>query len=213
VKYNALIFDFDGTIADTLEESVKIYNILAERYGLTPVRPEELSSLRHLSLGGLLDHLGVSKHQLPKILFNATRMLKNSIATLPLISGMDEVLPELRKSAEHFGILTSNSVENVNLFLKTHGLENIFTFVSSTSKLTGKARHLRNIQKSYKIETENLLYIGDEIRDVRASQKAGFAIAAVDWGFNSQESLQKEHPDFLLHHPRELFDLVPQPLG
>ncbi len=210
MKYNALIFDFDGTIADTLEESIKIYNILAEKYALNPVLAEELPELRHLSLGQLLDHLGISKHRLPKILFQATRMLKKNISTLPLISGMAEVLPELRKHTEHFGILTSNSVENVNLFLKTHALENVFTFVSSTSKLTGKARHLRNIQKTYRIEKEKALYIGDEIRDIHASKKAGFPIAAVAWGFNSPESLESEHPDFMLQHPRDLFALVPE---
>jgi len=208
MKYNALIFDFDGTIADTLDEGVKIYNILAEKYSLRQVLQEDLPELRHLSVGRLFDHLGISKHRAPKILFQATRMLKSSIATLPLIPGMATALPMLRKQTEHFGILTSNSVDNVNLFLKTHGLEEVFTFISSTSKLTGKARHLRSIQKNYQIPREQMLYIGDEIRDIRAAQKAQIAIAAVAWGFNSLESLLSEQPDYLLKKPSELLSLV-----
>ena len=208
MKYNHLIFDFDGTIADTLDESLRIYNSLADQYGLRKISEGDVAELRHLSLGKLFDHLGVARHRAPKIIYQGTRILKSRIANLPLISGMAEVLPVLRSSADHFGILTSNSVDNVSLFLETRDLQDVFTFVSSTSKLSGKARHLRGIRKSYAMDTEKMIYIGDEIRDIRAAKKAGVAIAAVAWGFNSSESLQAEDPDFLLHHPDELLSLL-----
>lgn len=208
MKYRTLIFDFDGTIADTLDEGLRIYNLLADQYGLLKVREKDVPDLRHMSIGRLFDHLGISKHRAPKILYQGTRMLKSRIASLPLIQGMAEALPILRSKAQHFGILTSNSVDNVNLFLETHGLEDVFTFVSSTSKLTGKARHLRSIQKSYAIDTDEMIYIGDEIRDIRAAKKAGVTVAAVGWGFNSPESLQSEDPDFLLQRPEELTALL-----
>jgi HAD superfamily hydrolase (TIGR01549 family) len=161
-----------------------------------------------MSVGRLFDHLGISKHRAPKILYQATRMLKGNIGNLPLIPGIAEVLPTLRNRVEHFGILTSNSVDNVQLFLQAHGLEDVFTFVSSTSKLTGKARHLRSIQKTYSIDSERMVYIGDEIRDIRAAKKAEVSVAAVGWGFNSSEALEAEEPDFLLQHPDELFSLL-----
>jgi len=208
MKCNTLIFDFDGTIADTLDEALKIYNSMADQYSLLKVRDSEVADLRHMSIGRLFDHLGISKHRAPKMLYQGTRMLKSRIASLPLIQGMAEALPVLRSRAKHFGILTSNSVDNVSLFLNTHGLEDVFTFVSSTSKLTGKARHLRSIQKSYGIDPDEMIYIGDEIRDIRAAKKAGVAVAAVGWGFNSPESLQAEDPDFMLQHPDELTALL-----
>lgn len=208
MKYNALIFDFDGTIADTLDEGLKIYNTLAEQHSLLSVREDEVAELRHMSIGRLFDHLGISKHRAPKILYQGTKMLKSRIASLPLIQGMAEALPVLRSKAKHFGILTSNSVDNVSLFLETHRLQEVFTFVSSTSKLTGKARHLKSIQKSYGIRPKEMIYIGDEIRDIRAAKKAGVTVAAVGWGFNSSESLQAEEPDYLLQRPDELAELL-----
>lgn len=208
MKYRTLIFDFDGTIADTLDEGLRIYNLLADEYGLLKVCEKDVPDLRHMSIGRLFDHLGISKHRAPKILYQGTRMLKSRIASLPLIQGMAEALPILRSKAKHFGILTSNSVDNVNLFLNTHGLEDVFTFVSSTSKLTGKAKHLRSIQKSYAMVADEMIYIGDEIRDIRAAKKAGVTVAAVGWGFNSFESLQAEEPDFLLQRPEDLTILL-----
>ena len=101
--------------------------------------------------------------------------------------------------------------ENVDLFLKAHGLREHFDFISSTSRLTGKSGHLRAIRKTFSLHAEEMLYVGDEIRDIKASKKAGIAMAAVTWGFNSAESLAAESPEHLVHAPRGLLELVPAP--
>ena len=114
----------------------------------------------------------------------------------------------LQTLAKSFGVLTSNAEENVDLFLKAHGLREHFDFISSTSRLTGKSGHLRAIRKTFSLHAEEMLYVGDEIRDVKASQKAGNPVAAVTWGFNSRESLAAENPTHLLDRPDEFLDLI-----
>ena len=208
MKYRSLIFDFDGTIADTLDEALSIYNEMAGEHNLRTIKDEEVHYLRHMKLGDFLDHLAVPKRLVPKLLYKGTRILKSRISQLPMVTGMAEVLPELRKKSDHFGILTSNSVENVELFLKHHGLQDVFSFVSSTSKLTGKAKYLRSICRTFSIEADDIIYIGDEIRDVKAAKKAGVPVAAVGWGFNSPEALVGANPNFLFHEPKELHGLV-----
>jgi len=208
MKYRSLIFDFDGTIADTLDEALSIYNEMAGEHNLRTIEDEEVHYLRHMKLSDFLDHLAVPKRLVPKLLYKGTRILKSRINQLPMVTGMAEVLPELRKQSDHFGILTSNSVENVELFLQHHGLQDVFSFVSSTSKLTGKAKHLRSICRTFSIEADEIIYIGDEIRDVKAAKKAGVPVAAVGWGFNSPEALVGANPNFLFHEPTELHGLV-----
>ncbi|MEJ6570419.1 MAG: HAD-IA family hydrolase [Akkermansiaceae bacterium] len=208
MKYRTLVFDFDGTIADTLDESLKIYNQMAEQHDLRPIDDDEIHHLRHMKLNDFLDHLGTPRLLVPKLLFRGTQMLKSRIGSLPLIEGIAEVLPLLKKRAIHLGILTSNSVENAQLFLKTHGIDHLFSFVSSTSKLTGKAKHLRSIQRKYELNAGKMVYIGDELRDIKAAKKAGIPMAAVGWGFNSPKALADSKPDYLFQHPSELIKLL-----
>jgi phosphoglycolate phosphatase len=209
MHYRTLVFDFDGTIADTLGETRRIFNQIAPDYGIRQVEEHELEELRHLSLKELLDHLDIPKRRVPAIIARGTGMMRGNITQLPLIQGMGEVLIELRRHVHSFGILTSNATCNVDLFLKTHGLREQFDFISSTSKLTGKSKHLKAIRKTFSLRPEQMLYIGDEIRDVKASQKAGIPVAAVTWGFNSRASLATSAPDYLFDQPADFLRLLP----
>jgi phosphoglycolate phosphatase len=208
MKYRMLVFDFDGTIADTLGESRRIYNQMAPDFGLRQVEEHELGLLRHLSLSQLLDHLKIPKRRVPALISRGTGLMRGNIARLQLIGGMAEVLVEMRRHVQRFGILTSNASANVDLFLNHHGLREQFDFISSTSKLTGKSKHLKAIRKTFSLRNEEMLYVGDELRDVKASQKAGIPIAAVTWGFNSRESLTSMSPDHLIEHPTDFLKLL-----
>jgi phosphoglycolate phosphatase len=208
MKYHTLVFDFDGTIADTLAETRRIFNEMAPDFGIRQVAEHELEHLRHLSLKQLLTHLDIPKRRVPGLISRGTGMMRGNITRLQVIEGMTEVIIELRRHVHCFGILTSNATANVDLFLRTHGLREPFDFISSTSKLTGKAKHLKAIRKTFSLRPEEMLYIGDELRDVKASQKAGIPIAAVTWGFNSRESLAAESPDYLFNHPTDFLRLL-----
>lgn len=210
MAYRTIIFDFDGTLADTLEESRRIYNILAADYELREVTAEELPALRHFSLLELLDHLDIPKRRVPSLISRGTALMRGNITQLPLIPGIAEIIPEMRARSKAFGILTSNATANVDLFLRAHGLREHFDFISSTSKLTGKAKHLRAIRKTFSLDEEEMLYVGDEIRDIKAAKKASIAMAAVTWGFNSPESLKAQAPEHIISSPAELLALVPE---
>ncbi len=209
--YKSLVFDFDGTIADTLGETRLIFNRIAPDYGIRQVDEHELEHLRHLSLKDLLVHLKIPKRRVPALISRGTSMMRGNIDQLQLIAGMPEVLVELRRHVQSFGILTSNSTANVDLFLRTHGLREQFDFISSTSKLTGKAKHLRAIRKTFSLKNDELLYIGDELRDVKASQKADVPVAAVSWGFNSRQSLAAAKPTYLFDRPSDFLILLNPP--
>lgn len=208
MKYRGTIFDFDGTIADTLGETRNIFNRIAPDYGIRTVGEEEIHELRHLSLKELLDRLNIPKRKVPALLSRGTGIMRANIASMPVIPGMAEVVRELRNHCDCLGILTSNATANVEAFLAAHNLLDAFDFISSTSKLTGKAKHLRAIRKTFSLHQEEMLYVGDELRDIKASRKAGVRVAAVTWGFNSRESLSAQQPDYLFDRPEDFLGFL-----
>ena len=95
----------------------------------------------------------------------------------------------------------------VEEFLDSHGLRNLFTFISSTPKLTGKSKHLLAIAKTFSLDPVDMLYVGDEIRDIRAAAKAHIPCAAVAWGLNSRDALASENPSHLVDTPAQLLEV------
>jgi phosphoglycolate phosphatase len=134
--------------------------------------------------------------------------LKHKIPELTPIEGINAALIELHNQGYHLGIITSNSQENVNQFLKFHNLDYLFDFIYSGVTIFGKTTIINNVLRQKQFKPEVVIYVGDETRDVESAKKANIKVIAVSWGFNSAEALAKEKPDFLIHHPSELMDVM-----
>lgn len=200
------LFDFDGTIADTLDISLSILNELAREFGFRSLRREELPVVRKLGTREFIRHLGISVWRVPRISRRGQRLLQERIATVHPIDGMPEVLEKLHSSGHRIGILTSNTETNVLAFIARHRLP-YFHFVRTSSKLFGKSREMRRILKAEGLPPERALYVGDETRDIEAAKEAGLRMAAVKWGYNDPEALSALMPDHLLDHPSELLGI------
>ncbi|MBW4635536.1 MAG: HAD-IA family hydrolase [Iphinoe sp. HA4291-MV1] len=203
-----IIFDFDGTIADTVDALVSIANRLAEDFGYIPITQKELALLRNLSSREIIKYSGISILKIPFLLKKVKSELKNKIKELKPISGIKEALVALNNEGYRLGIITSNSLENVTDFLKVNDLENLFDFISSGVTIFGKTTIINNVLKQKQIQPQEVIYVGDETRDIEASKKANIKVIAVTWGFNSQEVLAKQNPDFLIHHPSQLLEVM-----
>jgi len=203
-----IVFDFDGTIADTVDALVGIANRLATEFGYRQITPDQLAYLRNLTSREIIKYSGVSLLKIPFLLKKVKSELKDKIHEFQPIPGIQEALTELRNQDYRLGIITSNSKENVTAFLKNHDLDNLFDFIYSGVTIFGKTTIINNVLKQKQLKTQSVIYVGDETRDIEASKKANIKVIAVTWGFNSPEALSKQNPDFLIHHPRELLDVV-----
>lgn len=209
MRFRCLVFDFDGTLADTLEETMVILNELGEEYGFRRFQREDMQEAKHMTVAEFVRFLGIPAWRVPRLLTKGKRRLTERLATIRPIPGIAEVLPELSATVAHLGILTSNSADNVSIFLRSHSLD-CFEFIKSTPKLMGKARYLRKILRQYGLRSEEVLYVGDEIRDIEAAHESEIPVAAVTWGFNSAAVLEAASPDYLIRHPAELLELCRQ---
>ena len=203
-----IIFDFDGTVADTLDALVSITNRLAVEFGYKPITQDELALFKNLNSRQIIKHSGISIFQLPFLVRKVKAELNKEIKTLSLIPGIKEVLIELKNQGNSLGIITSNSKENVVAFLTANNLQYLFDFIYSGTKLFGKSKVINKFLKQENIKPEAVIYVGDEIRDIEAARKSEIKVIAVSWGFNSEQVLAEQNPDYLIHDPAELIDVI-----
>ncbi|HEY9647982.1 MAG TPA: HAD-IA family hydrolase [Chroococcidiopsis sp.] len=203
-----IVFDFDGTIADTFDAVLRITNRLAIELGHKPTTAADVIRLRNLDSREIIKQSGIPLFRLPFLLRRLKAELRQEIHHLKPIPGMSEALQLLKQRGNALGIVTSNSQDNVSAFLETNGLGNLFDFVYSGTTLFGKARVIRHLLKKHSLDVRQMVYVGDETRDIEAAQNIQIRVIAVSWGFNSQEALLRQRPDFLIHKPEELLTVV-----
>lgn len=202
-----VIFDFDGTIADTFESSIEIINSLSDKYGYKKFENEEIEKLRSRSMQDNLKELHISLFKLPLVLKDFTSRAKETITSQNPVNKMPSLLKDLHHNGYNLNIITSNSVENVSIFLDKHNL-NYFNHIYSDQSLFGKHIVIANFLKKYQIKHEDAIYIGDEIRDIAAARKVKIKIITVTWGFNSEAALKLHSPDYLVNQPKQISDIL-----
>jgi phosphoglycolate phosphatase len=199
----SVIFDFDGTIADTYQAIFNIVNQLAVKYGYQPFKPDEIEKFHSQNICQTCKELHIPLIKLPLLLIEGQSMLSQQIADLKPIKDMPETLKDLKRRGYQLCIITSNSQANVNAFLDLNQL-NIFDHIEGSNHLFGKAKVIKKYLKQNHLDTSQAMYVGDEIRDIEAARGARIKIISVTWGFNTKSSLLKNHPDFLVETPTDL---------
>jgi len=206
VKYKYVFFDFDGTIADTEEVNFVIYQKLAEKYNLRNITIDELGHIKKMSANELMAYIELKKRYLPFLLKRGKNLLKQDMKNVkPCKPDIFDTVVKLKNMGIKTAIITTNSKANVQMFLESNNA-NIFDFISSAS-MFGKEYKMKRIMKKEKLRTSEVLYVGDEIRDINAAKNAGIDIASVGWGYNTVESLKKHKPEYLITEPSELINI------
>ena len=199
-----IIFDFDGTIADTLDSVVNIVNNNAENFGYRKVTKEDIPYLQGKKPKEILSYLGISIFKLPLWIKKIHSEINKEISNMKPTVNVSLLLSELNDNKNfHLGILTSNTQENVREFLSRNKLE-YFDFIRTGKSVFGKSHIINKIIKQRNAEKNNVFYVCDEVRDIEAAKKSGIKSVAVTWGYNNKESLEKEGPNFLAENIEDL---------
>lgn len=202
-----VIFDFDGTIADSFGATLNILEELTVENNLSNILRENINYYRSKSGRELMKELKVPFYKLPLIVSEVRQRMKVLVPDLKPIKGIKSEIQKLHDSNYSLGIITSNSIENVKIFLSNNDF-NLFDFIYSDSNIFGKDKVINKCLRKHGLIKESVVYVGDEIRDIEASKKSGIKVIAVTWGFNSKEGLVKYSPDVLVEDPEILFEEI-----
>jgi phosphoglycolate phosphatase len=201
-----IIFDFDGTIADSFGVIVDIFEHITRRP--EKLSKEAIAELRGYPVETVASRLKVSWWRMPWLLFRGRRLMGKRMAEIPVFEGIPTVIEELHAEGHQLFVLSSNSSRNVKKFLKAHHLYKYFIEIRGNAGLIGKSRVLKRLMRANNLDLKDCIYIGDETRDILATRIIGMRIIAVSWGFANAEFLESLNPTAMAHTPQDIVKIL-----
>jgi phosphoglycolate phosphatase len=208
--YKQILFDFDGTLVDSTSVIMMIYNELANKYNFKKVNQEEYKLLNNLSLRERFKALNVPMYRfllIRKISKEFKERYRQYINSIHFFDEMKEAVDLLQSKGYTISVITSNSATNVTEFLDFQGFKG-FHDVRSSNGLFGKHQTIKKYMKENRLNSKDVIYIGDELRDVVACKKCNIDVIAVSWGLDTKEMLLAEKPTYLVERPQEIIEVI-----
>ncbi|MCQ3937927.1 MAG: hypothetical protein DPW18_12875 [Chloroflexi bacterium] len=203
-----IIFDYDGVLADTLDELIQFGQEACNRLGVKHVvTKEDLSNLEVMSFATFGRACEVPEPLVDEFVKISLRLFAEKESPPAIFEGLTKVIQHL--SANHkIAIVTTNSSQNVHAFLLKHGLDRLVHAVYGVDTPGSKAQKISLARERFVENGEAVFMIGDSLSDVRAAKEAGVTSIAVTWGHQSLETLLRGNPDHVVNSPHELIGVT-----
>lgn len=206
-KDKVLIFDFDGVLADTLDDILRYAEIVCSQLG-HPCKPtrEDLEALDPMSFDQLGRQLKLPEEKVDEFAQRSFVLFMSRRQPPDIIEGISHVVAQLSATSK-IGIVTGNTLDVVRAFLEHHGLVEHVDVVLDVNDSGSRAEKILKAADSLGQPGSEIYMIGDAVSDIRAARQASVKSVAVTWGHQSREKLEAALPDYLVHSPEDLMQL------
>jgi N-acetyl-D-muramate 6-phosphate phosphatase len=212
----AVLFDLDGTLADTAPDLARALNRVRAAHRLAPVpvavtRPYTSSGARGLLKVGFGLHPGDAGYEALRLEFLDFYAAEICVDTR-LFEGMAELLDRLDQDRLPWGVVT-NKAERFTLALLQglHLDERAACVVGGDTAARAKPHPdpLLHAAAALQLPPSACLYVGDDLRDVQAARAAGMPVIAAKYGYLGDGGLiESWQADAIIDHPREVLDYL-----
>jgi pyrophosphatase PpaX len=195
-----VLFDLDGTLADTIPLIVASY-----QHAFRTVLAEEVEETRARAwigrplLPALLEESPEHGHELDRVYREWN--LANTAALIRRYAGVPELLTELTAAGVTCAVATSKRRETARLALEGVGIDHLVEVAAAledTSAHKPAPDPLLHAAASLGVEPGDCVYVGDATVDVLAARAAGMSAVAVTWGAGERDALLATGPDVLV---------------
>jgi len=212
MRYRLVIFDFDGTLADSFSWFLRTLESVSERFDVAALGSGDMADLRDKSTREIMALLRIPAWKLLLMAHHMRDRSQREHAEIPLFDGVELMLSTLAQNGVKLALASSNTEITARAVLGDRCAAYFDHFACGAS-LFGKAAIFREIVQKADVDFNETLCIGDEIRDAEAARAAGLRFAAVTWGFNSIKALQQQSPHAVFHETADIIDEVLPSLG
>jgi phosphoglycolate phosphatase len=205
-----IIFDYDGVLADTLEDLVLFGQEACNQLGIKHlVTKADLSNLEVMSFSSYGRACEIPEHLIDQFVKICLSLFAEKESPPAIIKGFSNIVRYL-SSHHKIAIVTTNSSQNVNAFLAKHGLAHFIHAVYGVDTPDSKAQKI-SMARDQLLENrkrESVFMVGDSLSDILAAKEASVTSIAVTWGHQSLENLLLGNPDFVVGSLSELIEVI-----
>jgi phosphoglycolate phosphatase len=213
-RYDAVIFDLDGTLLDTLDDLADAINYALQEMGMPRRSREEVRMFVGNGVAKLAERAvptGTAPEDTARTLevFKDYYQLHRQDKTAPY-PGIPELLNALRERGCKLAVV-SNKFDPAVKALAQDYFPGLFDLAAGESEAEGipKKPHPAMVLRAMKaLGAERAVYVGDSDVDLETAKNAGLPAVAVTWGFRDEAFLRAHGAQTLIHHPRELLELM-----
>jgi phosphoglycolate phosphatase len=205
-----IIFDFDGVLADTLNDLIQFGQEVCDELGIKHVvNKEDLSNLESMSFASFGRACEVPEHLVDEFVQSCLKRFAAKKSPPAIFTGLSTIIRSFAINNK-LAIITTNSSQNVNAFLVQHGLDECIHAVYGVDIPGSKAQKISMAQDQFSADPkrESVFMIGDSLSDIRAAKEASVTSIAVTWGHQSLEYLLSGAPDYVVNFPHDLPEII-----
>lgn len=207
INNKAVIFDFDGTLANTEGFLRQIYRDVAREKGWVPLNK---STYRRLFTASIWDAARWSRFRpwrLQYLVSESRSRLQARANEIEIFKGLVKVINELHKSGYDIYMLSRNWQSTVQLVVDKHGLGDKVVVLEKPGFFT-KHKSVKKLLIQKKYEKDETWMVGDEVRDLYAAKRAGVPFIAVSWGFQDEKTLKAFKPVAVVKDSSEIIKII-----
>lgn len=205
IKY--VIFDFDGTLVDSGEIAFKIMNIMAKKHNFKKMDWNEIEIMRKMPVNERFKYMKMPMIKVPFYAAEYYSLYKEALPDLNMNRGVEGLIEQLNEFGMKIAVISSNSEYNIRIFLKSKKINYIKDILCS-HHLFEKDKIISKFLKRHKLKKDEVIYIGDELRDIKACKKAGIKIIWVDWGLDLFATIEPANPDYTVSFADEIYEII-----
>jgi phosphoglycolate phosphatase len=207
----AVLFDFDGTLADTAADLAAAMNRLRTDRKLAPLGVDAVRPFASMGARGMMRvgfGLKPDDSAYPAMRDEFLRRYEENVCNeTRLFPGIAELIESLKRKRVFWGIVTNKAQRFTDLIVRKLGLApDCVVCGDSTPHLKPHPGSLLLAAERLKLPTASCLYLGDDLRDIQAARAAGMRPVAVEWGYTSPDNGGPAtwNADFVVRAPLDL---------
>ena len=200
--FKAVVFDWDGTLFDSVKYALKVYQRQFKMLGLPEVHWRNFREEFMADYHKYYASKGIPPSAFKDIDGEWMRLYESESRSLKLFHGAKRLLAELKRRRIKMAIVSNGSRGRILRELDTHKVRHYFGAIVTGNDIPEFKPSPKGIifaLGELRVRPKDAIYVGDMADDILAGRRAGTKTAAVASGIHTVRRLLKEKPDYLMH--------------